>query len=166
MQEPLPFREDALKKCVACGELKPLSEFHRHRGKRDGRQARCKPCNIELNIRYYAEHPEQRRAAIKARADRMKAANRVALFEYLLAHPCVDCGEADPVVLEFDHLRDKVFNISEIANRPVRWAVVLMEIAKCDVVCANCHRRRTCERLDSARVRLLRSMGVSAEESR
>ncbi len=66
--------------------------------------------------------------------------------QYLVAffreHPCVDCGEGDPVVLEFDHLRDKRFSISEgIQGR--NWQDVLDEIAKCDVVCANCHRRRT-----------------------
>lgn len=61
---------------------------------------------------------------------------------YFHNHPCVDCGETDPIVLEFDHLQDKKFAISAgIRNR--NWADVLDEIAKCEVVCANCHRRRT-----------------------
>ena len=64
---------------------------------------------------------------------------------YFRDHPCVDCGETDPVVLEFDHLRDKKFGIATgIRNR--NWQDVLDEIAKCDVVCANCHRRRTTKR--------------------
>ena len=64
---------------------------------------------------------------------------------YFRDHPCVDCGETDPIVLEFDHLRDKKFGISTgIRNR--NWADVLDEIAKCEVVCANCHRRRTVRR--------------------
>ena len=67
------------------------------------------------------------------------------LVEFLAANPCVDCGEADPVVLEFDHLGDKAFSISK--GLPDRnWQTVLDEIAKCDVVCANCHRRRTARR--------------------
>src|SRR5213592_3239392 len=62
------------------------------------------------------------------------------LVAYLSKHPCVDCGEDDPIVLEFDHLRDKKFAISAgLQSRP--WQDVLDEIAKCDVVCANCHRR-------------------------
>jgi hypothetical protein len=50
--------------------------------------------------------------------------------------------ESDPLVLEFDHLRDKEFSIgSGIRDRP--WKNVLAEMEKCEVVCANCHRRRT-----------------------
>jgi len=66
------------------------------------------------------------------------------LLQYLEEHPCVDCGEDDVVVLEFDHLRDKARGISKMRNH--RWESVLAEIAKCEVVCANCHRRRTARR--------------------
>ena len=63
------------------------------------------------------------------------------LLSYFAGHPCVACGEADPVVLEFDHLGDKSFNIGRSpADR--NWASILAEIEKCEVVCANCHRRR------------------------
>jgi hypothetical protein len=59
-------------------------------------------------------------------------------------------GETDPVVLEFDHLRDKKFTISK-GIRDRNWQSVLDEIAKCEVVCANCHRRRTARRGGFAR---------------
>ena len=73
------------------------------------------------------------------------------LIEYFKAHPCCDCGETDPVVLEFDHLRDKAF---EITAKLVtyRWQRILDEIDKCEVVCANCHRRRTAKRRGALRV--------------
>jgi hypothetical protein len=73
------------------------------------------------------------------------------VLEYLLEHPCVDCGETDPIVLEFDHLRDKVANISSMINVRRPWQAIVEEIAKCDVVCANCHRRRTAMRINSFR---------------
>jgi len=67
------------------------------------------------------------------------------LMAYFHDHPCVDCGETDPIVLEFDHLRDKKFGIAA-GIRSRNWNDVLDEIAKCEVVCANCHRRRTAKR--------------------
>lgn len=82
-----------------------------------------------------------------------------ALLAYFEAHPCRDCGETDPVVLEFDHLRDKQFNIGgQLAY--FRWERILDEIQKCDVVCANCHRRRTARRQGSIRAVLSGLVGV------
>ena len=63
---------------------------------------------------------------------------------YLSDHPCIDCGEKDPVVLDFDH-RDPVEKhrgISQIIGWALGIKVLIAEIAKCDVRCANCHRRR------------------------
>ena len=64
------------------------------------------------------------------------------MVEFFRAHPCQDCGETDPLVLEFDHRGAKLFNIAQ-GLRDRNWQTVLDEIGKCDVVCANCHRRRT-----------------------
>lgn len=68
---------------------------------------------------------------------------RKKVYEYLLNHPCTDCGEVDPVVLEFDHLDPtiKEYNISNMMS--YSWSSIEKEISKCQVVCANCHRRRT-----------------------
>lgn len=71
--------------------------------------------------------------------------NLVALREYKAAAGCADCGERDPIVLEFDH-RDgsmKENNIGDAHHRGWSLERLLLEAAKCDVVCANCHRRRT-----------------------
>ena len=151
MDDPLPLDLTPFKRCSSCRELKPLEEFHLDRGRRDGRQNFCKPCNIAVNKRWYREHPE-------ARPERMDEYNRVRrrgrhreVWAYLCEHPCVDCGEDDPVVLEFDHLRDKVDNISKMASLKRPWSVILEEIEKCEVVCANCHRRRTAARVNSYR---------------
>lgn len=66
---------------------------------------------------------------------------KLMVYKFLKEHPCVHCGETDPVVLEFHH-RDgeqKEATIAYLVRH--RWARVAGEIAKCDVTCANCHRR-------------------------
>jgi hypothetical protein len=72
------------------------------------------------------------------------------IVDFLSERCCVECGELDPLVLEFDHLEDKKFDIAR-GRRSRSWQAVLEEIDKCDVVCANCHRRRTALRARSAR---------------
>lgn len=139
-----------MRRCGRCGEGKPVEDFAWRRKTRGQRDNYCRPCraaykqeHYRANRRRYIEQAGLRkRAAVAERTEYLVA--------YLRRHPCVDCGEADPVVLEFDHLRDKKFSISEgIQGR--NWQSVLDEIAKCEVVCANCHRRRTARRGGFAR---------------
>ena len=70
------------------------------------------------------------------------------VLSYLRGHPCIDCGETDPVVLEFDHREgaEKAFNVSDAVRSKVALKTVQAEVAKCDVRCANCHRRITHKR--------------------
>ncbi|HEY8731110.1 MAG TPA: hypothetical protein VIN69_03915 [Candidatus Limnocylindria bacterium] len=72
-----------------------------------------------------------------------KVANRMRLLAYLLEHPCVDCGEPNLVVLDFDHLRDKRWSITYMVSGGFPWSTIETEIAKCQVRCANCHRIKT-----------------------
>jgi hypothetical protein len=60
---------------------------------------------------------------------------------------CMDCGENNHIVLDFDHIKDKKYNISRMIHDGFSWAAIKKEIAKCEVVCANCHRIRTHDRL-------------------
>ena len=79
----------------------------------------------------------------------VRARIRAYITAYLKDNPCVDCGEADPVILEFDHVRDKDFNISDAARKGVSMKKLKDEIAKCEVRCANCHRKKTYQRSGS-----------------
>ena len=140
--EQLELFPEARKVCSACGEAKLLADFHRKRGAADGLQARCKPCNIGGAKRFHAENTQHCRQRIGAWIRKVDGENQRRALEYLLEHPCVDCGEPDPIVLEFDHLVDKVSGIAQMLHRHVRWEVIAEEIQKCEVRCANCHRRR------------------------
>lgn len=76
-----------------------------------------------------------------------KTRNRQIVTEYLQSHPCIDCGNTDIRVLEFDHVRgDKLGNISHAVHRTWNEEKLLNEIAKCEVRCCNCHRIVTIER--------------------
>lgn len=89
------------------------------------------------------------------------------MIAHLQAHPCVDCGEGDPVVLDFDHLPgvEKRFEIARAVNSSTRaWPAILREIGKCEVVCANCHRRRTAARAGHRRHLLSQGLPVEAPE--
>ena len=63
---------------------------------------------------------------------------------YLSNNPCVDCGNNNIVVLEFDHVRgEKKYNVSDMCRGGYSLATIQKEIDKCDVRCANCHRQIT-----------------------
>lgn len=134
------------KVCSTCKFPKLLTEFSLNRSKRDGRQTVCKSCKRDYNASHERKSdPNRWQEPRSVRRRRIVAENRRLLWAYLLGHPCVDCGEADIVVLDFDHRGDqpKVANISVMAAKGWPWPRIEAEIAKCDVVCANDHRRRT-----------------------
>jgi len=71
------------------------------------------------------------------------------MLEYLSARFCIDCGERDPIILEFDHIvrKDKKKQVSKMLSGHYSWEKVLVEIKKCEIRCANCHRRKTYSQL-------------------
>lgn len=69
------------------------------------------------------------------------------LYDYLKAHPCVECGERRVACLQFDHLRDKEFNVSDAPHKKYSLERVTKEIDKCRVLCANCHAAHTAVQL-------------------
>ena len=138
-------------KCYRCGEEKPADEFAWRRKGRAQRDSFCRPCRKAYGREHYEANRERYIAQAAVRTKARRAERAVLLIDYFASHPCTDCGETDPLVLEFDHLRDKAFNISaKLVYRS--WEAILTEIKKCEVVCANCHRRRTGRRLGSHRV--------------
>jgi hypothetical protein len=138
--------------CSKCGETKELAQFSARRSKK---QPWCKECNRANARRYYQENKARLVKDInKLRKSRMHASQQF-ITEYLVSNPCVDCGEADPVVLEFDHVRGQKKNVmSSLVAEGYSIRAIKDEIAKCDVVCANCHRRRTAHRGNFYKVRL------------
>jgi hypothetical protein len=145
------------RKCYRCGALKPPAEFA-WRNKAKGRyDSFCRPCRAAYKKAHYAANRRRYIERAQERKRDLALERTLYLIAFFESHPCVDCGETDPVVLEFDHRRDKLFSIGmELSRR--KWQSILAEIEKCDVVCANCHRRRTALRRGSLRARLTKSI--------
>jgi hypothetical protein len=153
-----------MKLCTKCDRTLPLDSF----GKKgaDRRQAHCKECNRNYQRAHYAAN----KPVYKAKAAAWRRAARDAAFKelwsYLILHPCVDCGEGDPVVLHFDHVRGvKAAGIAQMMRAFRPWTEILEEIAKCEVRCANCHMRRT-SRHGAWRKHFLRDLGAVGEVGR
>ena len=89
--------------------------------------------------------PYKNREDLYAAQKRHRIKVRTKLFAFLSKKKCRDCGERDPIVLDFDHKNpsDKFKSVSRMLSGHYSWASVLDEIKKCDVRCANCHRRRS-----------------------
>lgn len=78
----------------------------------------------------------------------------LALFvDRIKQKPCADCnGEFAAVCMDFDHLGDKTNAISSMVLHGCSKETILREIAKCELVCANCHRIRTLRRRQTGKV--------------
>jgi hypothetical protein len=138
------------KVCTRCRVRKLASNFAWHRKARGQRDTYCQPCRAAYKREHYAANRERYITNAHRRKQAIALERAGHLVEFFRERPCVDCGETDPMVLEFDHLGDKSFNIAK-GLRTHSWQAVLDEIAKCEVVCANCHRRRTAHRGGFAR---------------
>ena len=134
-----------MKRCGKCGQEKPLEAFHRwNRG--DGRAPWCKACRKEYDKAYFHANKHRRRPRAEIHAEFR------AWFEALKSGPCSDCGGTfAPEAMHWDH-RPGTVKLRDVANIAANHArrLVLEEIAKCDLVCANCHAVRTVARRRTA----------------
>lgn len=152
-----------MKICKRCEKEFPPEGFHsRGRGVRD---TLCSGCRGLSSRGRYADgySAEQRERLERLRASRAlppdqkierrkewsrklkkQRADRLLIFKR--GKPCSDCENSfHPQSMDFDHRGDKTMNVSVMAGRR-SWADILIEISKCDLVCANCHRVRTARR--------------------
>lgn len=101
------------------------------------------PCQREYDREYW-DRTRERRNRLKRTLDRnLRIRKKEAVYKYLRENSCVDCGEKDTAVLEFDHIYGKSDNVSDLVRRRASLKRIFEEIKKCEVRCANCHRRKT-----------------------
>ena len=139
------------KECTRCHKIQDLIEFYKRTRARKRPTSKveygswCRTCLSELSAdrhRNILIHDKT-----KINKTRLRTRGRLYLRNYLSTHPCVDCGESDPDVLEFDHRDGTVKHrcVSHMVEHSIKK--IQLEIDKCDIRCCNCHMRRTIKQL-------------------
>lgn len=137
-----------MKRCPSCSVAKPYSEYNKALSRKDGVQSICRECGRRKSKEGYVRN----RPAFRERAK----AQRKREMEYvasLKSKPCMDCGGTFHfAAMDFDHRdsNEKIGTVSYMAGQINRKALD-EEIAKCDLVCSNCHRVRTFNRNENNR---------------
>ncbi len=134
-----------MKICSMCKQEKSEDDFSKKTVKKNGEivfQWHCKTCHSGYRKLHYQNNRSKYIGLAQTRNKKHKIKMYTFLIEYFKEHPCVDCGETDPLVLEFDHVRgEKTTEISDLMYH--KFQTLLDEIDKCEVRCANCHRKIT-----------------------
>lgn len=112
--------------------------------------ATCKTCGTEFTAtrkwQQYCTPRCRHNSPTKAATTRSFQVKRREMIDRIKVETgCVECGyNAHPAALDFNHVRGtKLFNISQDTKKS--WELIVDEIAKCNVLCANCHRIHTHE---------------------
>lgn len=135
-----------MKKCSRCAEEKEESAFNKRTDRPGTLQSYCKACNSQSSKAYYAKNKERHREVVRKR-NAAESAKVRAIVDEIKASPCLDCGRCfPPEAMDFDHLGAKKSNVSHLIANSYCLETVMEEIAKCQLVCACCHRIRTKKR--------------------
>lgn len=136
------------RRCGSCKSFKPIDEFSFRNRLLYIRHTTCRDCNRKFKRAFYERNLEDyKKKSARQKLESIQR-NRERVHSYLSTHPCVDCGETDPIVLQFDHIKDKARGISQLVLDGVAWEKIECEIAKCQIRCANCHRKKTARERD------------------
>lgn len=148
---------EMLKRCATCKEEKPRKEFYINRAKPDGRQYSCKVCQRRYhNDTWYESHRKHRIQQVKERKARVTRENYRKIFMEYFIHGCVDCGENDHRLLEFDHVKGikkrgrirPTEGVGSLVRAGYKWETIEKEIQKCKIRCRNCHHLKTHKQFD------------------
>ena len=137
-----------MKKCTVCKQDLEISMFNKNKSKKDGLQPHCRTCSHERFKKYYENNKQKQIAVVAERSRKVIREIRCWIADFLKENPCVDCGNSDIRVLEFDHVRgEKKDGVGALVRNNCSLKTVQEEIAKCEVRCRNCHVIKTYERL-------------------
>jgi hypothetical protein len=98
-----------MKQCVTCNQWKDEGEFNRRYKSLGIRHPTCRECHKPFRKNWYENHKERHLKQVKNRKHEARNIAREYVFNYLSTHPCMECGEIDPRVLEFHHRMERTW---------------------------------------------------------
>lgn len=125
-----------MKKCTICKNILDLINFSKDKSRKDGLSCKCKNCQRKLSKRHYINNKDDYGNRQKAR----KLTHSEYINEIKEKSGCVICGENRGICLEFHHTDPKEKEFAIASRLHSNLDVLLEEISKCVVLCANCHR--------------------------
>lgn len=139
--------------CRVCGLSKPLMQFPLRSRAKETRQWICLQCQRTYTKGWYERSRDRTIAAARKRniSRRTRARSRAGVVR----SECVDCGETNPLLIDFDHLWDKHADVSYMIHAGFSWTKIDTEIDKCAMRCANCHARKTARDIASYRTKAI-----------
>lgn len=139
-----------MKTCNKCSQEKSLDDFRWRNKDRGIKQSYCAECRKVMDRERF-KTPDRRKKIYETKK-RLQESKKDLVWSFLVGASCVDCGNDNPVVLEFDHIEsNKYMEISLMMRNLHADSSIIEEIEKCEIVCANCHRIRTATRAGSWR---------------
>lgn len=146
-----------MKVCSQCQKSRRITSFNWKNKSNGIRHSFCKFCHKQYRDAHYRLNKTKRCKQAALRRGKGQIQFQEWIIAYLLQHPCVDCGEPDIVVLDFDHQTNKSFTISRFVRNGANLERLIAEVAKCNVRCANCHRRKHAKENNNYRLRYQQS---------
>ena len=139
-----------IKICTKCSKPKDLKKDFSFKNKNKNiKLGYCKSCMKDYHKTHYNDNINDYKIKNHLHKNKTIQENIDKIIEYKFQHPCIDCGNTNPIVLQFDHIdrKTKSNNVSYILRSGVSWTKIYQEIAKCEVRCANCHSIKTANQL-------------------
>jgi superfamily II DNA helicase RecQ len=129
--------------CSACKKELDSSSFYFRDKKKGTLKKICKNCHSTYRKKHYEKNKQKYIEKAKRWNEKQGVILREYIYQKLIQSVCVDCGEDDISVLEFDHIQEKRFSITQMYRDRYSLEALKGEIGRCVVRCANCHRRKT-----------------------
>lgn len=131
--------EPTLKRCSKCQQMLGLDHFRFRSDRPNARRTKCIACHRAYDRGYETQGTVRQRR--KERRAWYRAYVRQPVEDYRQAHPCLLCGETETCCLDFHHSGEKTKSINRMLSERFSLDQINAEIAKCVVLCSNCHRK-------------------------